>query len=83
MTLCTGPIIGLVDTDVLEDRHQGRTEIVKGLLGFPDIENLKAIASAETHVVEATRGRKHSAPRIVPGRGCGRVDHGVIVWCAV
>jgi hypothetical protein len=27
-----------IDTDLLEDRHQGRTEIVKGLLGFPDIE---------------------------------------------
>ena len=43
-----------IDTDLLEDRHQGRTEIVKGFLGFPDIENLKAVASAETHVVEAT-----------------------------
>jgi hypothetical protein len=46
-----------IDTDRLEDRHQGRTEIVKGLLGFPDIENLKAVGGAETHVVEATCGR--------------------------
>jgi RNA-directed DNA polymerase len=46
---------------------------------FGDLFNLVYDPAFLVHAWE----RKHSAPRIVPGRDCGRVDHRVMDWSAV